>query len=102
MDSDWQSVSKITLDLPWQPARAGRQEEREKETESKGGGERGERGEGKREGGGVKGGAGPATMTSRACAEGRGRVRWKGSSENGEGGTYHNGKPGPENGIKRM
>ena len=55
MDSDWQSVSKITLDLPWQPARAGRQEEREKETESKGGGERGE---GKREGGGVKGGGG--------------------------------------------
>ena len=48
MDSAWQSVSKITLDLPWQPARAGRHEE---ERESKGGGERGE---GKREGGGVK------------------------------------------------
>ena len=31
---------KITLDLPWQPARVGRQEKREKETESKGGGER--------------------------------------------------------------
>ena len=27
---------------------------------------------------------------------------WKGSSENGEGGTYHNGKPGPKNGVKRM
>ena len=47
-------------------------------------------------------------MTSRASdgeelerAEGRGRGRWKGSSENGEGGTYHNGKPGPKNGIKR-
>ena len=51
VDSAWQSVSKITLDLPWQPARAGRQEERE----SKGGGERGE---GRREGGGVKGGGG--------------------------------------------
>ena len=51
MDRNWKSVSKIALDLPWQPARAGRQEERE----GKGGGERGE---GKREGGGVKGGGG--------------------------------------------
>ena len=48
-------------------------------------------------------------MTSRASAgeelesaEGRGRGRWKGSGENREGGTYHNGKPGPENGTKRM
>ena len=53
MDRNWKSGSKITLDLPWQPARAGRQEER--------------RGE-KRQGQGVKGEdqAGPATMTSRA------------------------------------
>ena len=51
MDRNWKSVSKIALDLPWQPARAGRQEERE----DKGGGERGE---GKREGGGVEGGGG--------------------------------------------
>ena len=35
MDRNWKSVSKIALDLPWQPARAGRQEERE----GKGGGE---------------------------------------------------------------
>ena len=40
-------------------------------------------------------------MTSRAFdgeewegAEGRGRGRWKVSSEGEEGGTYHNGKPG--------
>ena len=40
-------------------------------------------------------------MTSRAFdgeewegAEGRGRGRWKVSSESDEGGTYHNGKPG--------
>ena len=40
-------------------------------------------------------------MTSRASdgeepegAEGRGRGRWRVSSESGEGGTYHNGKPG--------
>ena len=40
-------------------------------------------------------------MTSRASdgeelegAEGRGRGRWKVSSESEEGGTYHNGKPG--------
>ena len=40
-------------------------------------------------------------MTSWACdgeewegAEGRGRRRWKVSSESEEGGTYHNGKPG--------
>ena len=46
MDRNWKSVSKIALDLPWQPARAGRQEERE----GKGGGERGK---GEREGGGV-------------------------------------------------
>ena len=31
VDSTWQSVSKITLDLPWRPARAGRQERRERE-----------------------------------------------------------------------
>ena len=44
VDSAWQSVSKITLDLPWRPARAGRQEEREskgeKEREKEGGGGR--------------------------------------------------------------
>ena len=58
MDLSWQSGSKITLDLPWRPARAGRQEERE----SKGRRER------KRKGGEVEGEdqAGPATMTSRA------------------------------------
>ena len=58
MDSAWQSVSKITLDLPWRPARAERQEERES---------KGEKRE-KEEGGEVKGEdqAGPATMTSRA------------------------------------
>ena len=33
MDHDWKSGSKITLDLPWQPARAGRQEERESKGE---------------------------------------------------------------------
>ena len=62
MDSAWQSVSKITLDLPWRPARAGRQEERESKGEK-----RGKRGR-KRKGGEVEGGyqAGPATMTSRA------------------------------------
>ena len=49
MDRNWKSGSKITLDLPWQPARAGRQEERG----SKGEGER--RG-GERQGQGVKGG----------------------------------------------
>ena len=47
MDRNWKSGSEITLDLPWQPARAGRQEERE----SKGEEER--RGE-KRQGEGVK------------------------------------------------
>ena len=51
MDRNWKSVSKIALDLPWQLARAGRQEERK----DKGGGERWK---GKREGGGVKGGGG--------------------------------------------
>ena len=57
MDSVWQSVSKITLDLPWLPARAGRQEERE-----------GKVGVRNREVGGVEGGdqARPATMTSPA------------------------------------
>ena len=45
VDSAWQSVSKITLDLPWRPARAGRQEERERvrgkrERKRKGGGRR--------------------------------------------------------------
>ena len=42
-------------------------------------------------------------MTSRASdgeelegAEGRGRGRWKVSSESEEGGTYHNGKPAKE------
>ena len=50
-------------------------------------------------------------MTSRACdgeewegAEGRGRGRWKVSSESEEGGTYRNGKPGQrivERGCKR-
>ena len=61
MDRKWQSGSKITLDLPWRPARAGRQEERE----SKG---RGERRREKRQGREVEGEdqAGPATMTSRA------------------------------------
>ena len=49
MDRNWKSGSKIPLDLPWQPARAGRQEEKE----SKGEGE--SRGE-KRQGQGVKGG----------------------------------------------
>ena len=47
VDWNWKSGRKITLDLPWQPARAGRQEERE----SIGGGVRRE---GKRQGGGVK------------------------------------------------
>ena len=61
VDRKWQSGSKITLDLPWRPARAGRQEERE----SKG---RGERRREKRQGREVEGEdqAGPATMTSRA------------------------------------
>ena len=58
MDSAWQSVSKITLDLPWRPARAGRQKRRE----SKGRKEE-ERGRKEEEGGDQ---AGPATMTSRA------------------------------------
>ena len=31
VDRNWKSVSKITLDLPWRPARAGRQEKRERE-----------------------------------------------------------------------
>ena len=46
VDSTWQSVSKITLDLPWRPARAGRQEKREREKERSGkqSGERGIRG----------------------------------------------------------
>ena len=46
MDSTWQSVSKITLDLPWRPARAGQQEkrEREKERREKQGDGRGRRG----------------------------------------------------------
>ena len=53
VDSAWQSVSKITLDLPWRPLRPGRQEE----IESKG--EKREKEEGEDQ-------AGPATMTSRA------------------------------------
>ena len=59
MDSTWQSVSKITLDLPWRPARAGRQEKREREREREGR---------NREMGGVgkEDQARPATMTSRA------------------------------------
>ena len=59
MDSTWQSVSKITLDLPWRPARAGRQEKRERERK---------REERNREMGGVEeeDQARPATMTSRA------------------------------------
>ena len=57
VDSAWQSVSKITLDLPWRPARAGRQKERERV-----------RGEKRKKEVGGRGGdqAGPATMTSRA------------------------------------
>ena len=55
MDSAWQSVSKITLDLPW--AQGGKRRERE-----------GKGGVRNREVGGVEGGdqARPATMTSRA------------------------------------
>ena len=54
---NWKSVSKITLDLPWRPARAGRQEKRERERE-----------EGNRVMRGVEeeNQARPATMTSRA------------------------------------
>ena len=75
MDRNWKSGSKITLDLPWQPARAGRQEERE----SKGRGER--RGE-KRQGREVEveDQAGPATMTSRA-SDGEEKKGVKGGGE---------------------
>ena len=59
VDSAWQSVSKITLDLPWRPARAGRQEERESKREER------ERGRGRRKNE-TNDQAGPATMTSRA------------------------------------
>ena len=76
MDRNWKSVSKIPLDLPWQPARAGRQEEREGK-----GGKR-ERGEGRRGSKPKKGEAGPATMTSRAC-DGE---EWEGAEERGRGG----------------
>ena len=64
VDSTWQSVSKITLDLPWRPARAGRQEKRERERK---------RGEGNRVVREVEEGdqAGPATMTSRAFRRGK-------------------------------
>ena len=55
MDLSWRSGSKITLDLPWRPARAGWQSEKERERERE------------REGG-------------RECGSGRGKVRKRGGT----------------------
>ena len=71
VDPSWQSVSKITLDLPWRPARAGWQEEEDRRRREKTRLE-----EATRDNRGVTK-ARPATMTSRVLVHGKeGRRLW--------------------------